>query len=89
MIATIVEIIRVYGKSDRRHETITPFLTVRMRTAPKSWTSSLSASSLLFLEFWRDRGSQGPSRTFHDLNRPNLRGVINRDFKVRLKSVSS
>jgi hypothetical protein len=34
MIETIVEIIRVYGKLERRHETITPFLTVRMRTAP-------------------------------------------------------
>jgi hypothetical protein len=34
MIATIVDIIRVYGKSDRRHETIAPFLPVRMRTAP-------------------------------------------------------
>ena len=34
MIATIVEIIRVYGKSDRRHETIAPFLPVQMRTAP-------------------------------------------------------
>jgi hypothetical protein len=34
MIATIVEIIRVYGKSDRRHGAIAPFLPVRMRTAP-------------------------------------------------------
>jgi hypothetical protein len=33
MIATILEIIRVYCKSDRGHETIAPFLTVRMRTA--------------------------------------------------------
>jgi hypothetical protein len=34
MISAIVEIIRVYGKSDKRHETMAPFLTVRMRTAP-------------------------------------------------------
>jgi hypothetical protein len=32
MIATIAEPIRVYGKLDRRHETIAPFLTIRMRT---------------------------------------------------------
>jgi hypothetical protein len=32
MIATIAETIRVYRKSDRRHETIAPFLPVRMRT---------------------------------------------------------
>jgi hypothetical protein len=32
--AIIVEIIRVYDNSDRRHETIAPFLPVRMRTAP-------------------------------------------------------
>jgi hypothetical protein len=34
MIAAIVEIIRVYGKLDKRHEMMAPFLTVRMRTAP-------------------------------------------------------
>ena len=32
MLATIAETIRVYGNWDGRHETIAPFLPVRMRT---------------------------------------------------------
>ena len=32
MIAAIAETIKMYGKFERRHETIAPFLPVRMRT---------------------------------------------------------
>ena len=59
MFAIIVEIIRVYGNSDRRHETIAPFLPVRMRTEP-IMDRDLSAHSLPFLECWLVRDSPGP-----------------------------
>jgi hypothetical protein len=67
MIATIAEPIRVYGKLDRRHETIAPFLAIRMRTG-----------LIMDLEPVRNRTELGC------LNRPSLRGVINRDPKSGL-----
>jgi hypothetical protein len=50
MIATIVEVIRVYGKSDRRHETIAPILTVRMRTGPIMDLAPVRTGSEIFVQ---------------------------------------
>ncbi|SRR5260370_10953534 len=72
MIATIAETIRVYGKLDGRHETIAPFLPVRMRTG-------------LIMGLAPARtGSENLRTKLVCLNRPSLSGVINRDPKSDL-----
>jgi hypothetical protein len=79
MIATIAETIRVYGKSDCRHGTIAPILIVRMRTRPISEANV----QLCRLE---------PPSIAIEILRPalqSLQGVINRDPKSGVKSVSS
>jgi hypothetical protein len=58
-------IARMYGKLDRRHEPIAPFLPVRMRTG-----------LIIGLEIFVQK--------LVCLNRPSLRGVINRDPKSDL-----
>jgi hypothetical protein len=58
-------IARMYGKLDRRHEPIAPFLPVRMRT-------------VLII------GPEILVQKLVCLNRPSLRGVINRDPKSDL-----